>query len=272
MSDAQLDSALDLMRRLPPAQVEDNLSGLIDLVPGLTEELLAAVDQPLKIAHDPISKRDYLLCDYNRDGDSFRSPWSNKYDPPLDDGNVPSAELRKFEILANEVFDIYRDLYFEGGISSVYCWDLPEGFASCILIKKTQDHSKKGQPMKGSWDSIHVVEVKDLKTKARYKLTSTVMLSVETETNTTGQVNLAGSLTRQDDKEFPVNEANPHVANIGRMIEEMENKLRTTIELIYFGKTKDIVNTELRSALGTSMLSKQKELQKQIGSTLGSKN
>jgi capping protein beta len=72
MSDAQLDSALDLMRRLPPAQVEDNLSGLIDLVPGLTEELLAAVDQPLKIAHDPISKRDYLLCDYNRDGDSFR--------------------------------------------------------------------------------------------------------------------------------------------------------------------------------------------------------
>lgn len=69
-----------------------------------------------------------------------------------------------------------------------------------------------------------------------------------------------------------MNEANPHVANIGRMIEEMENKLRTTIELIYFGKTKDIVNTELRSALGTAMLSKQKELQKQIGSTLGSKN
>jgi capping protein beta len=136
--------------------------------------------------------------------------------------------------------------------------------------------------MKGSWDSIHVVEVKDQKTKARYKLTSTVMLSVETETNATGQVNLAGSLTRQvfflfltsvqDDKEFPVNEANPHVANIGRMIEEMENKLRTTIELIYFGKTKDIVNTELRSAMGTSMLSKQKELQKQIGSTLGTKN
>lgn len=51
--------------------------------------------------------------------------------------------------------------------------------------------------MKGSWDSIHVVEVKDQKTKARYKLTSTVMLSVETETNATGQVNLAGSLTRQ---------------------------------------------------------------------------
>jgi capping protein beta len=68
----KLDCALDLMRRLPPAQVEDNLVGLLDLVPDLTEQLLSAVDQPLKIAHDPISKRDYLLCDYNRDGDSFR--------------------------------------------------------------------------------------------------------------------------------------------------------------------------------------------------------
>ena len=34
--------------------------------------------------------RAYLLCDYNRDSDSHRSPWSNKYDPPIDDGFVPS--------------------------------------------------------------------------------------------------------------------------------------------------------------------------------------
>lgn len=68
----KLDCALDLMRRLPPAQIEDNLAGLIDLVPELTEELLSAVDQPLKIAYDSHSKRDYLLCDYNRDGDSYR--------------------------------------------------------------------------------------------------------------------------------------------------------------------------------------------------------
>ncbi len=128
--------------------------------------------------------------------------------------------------------------YFEGGVSSVYCWDLDDGFAACILIKKStfspiifflsiidiiciyqcaqlpcyrsltwlilfplhitaQDQSKKGQPMKGTWDSIHVVEVQDNKRNAHYKLTSTVMLSIETETNNTGQVSLAGSLTRQ---------------------------------------------------------------------------
>ena len=30
--------------------------------------------------------KDYLLCDYNRDGDSYRSPWTNEYDPPIEDG------------------------------------------------------------------------------------------------------------------------------------------------------------------------------------------
>jgi len=256
------------MRRMPPNQIEDNLAGLIDLVPDLTEQLLSAVDQPLKIAHDTISKRDYLLCDYNRDGDSYRSPWSNKYDPPLDDGATPSAELRKLEIQANEAFDVYRDLYFEGGVSSVYCWDLEDGFAACILIKKTQDQSKKGQPMKGTWDSIHVVEVGDHQKNAHYKLTSTVMLTIETETAVTGSVSLAGSLTRQEEKDFPVNDANPHISNIGRMVEEMENKLRTTLDQIYFGKTKDIVN-DLRSASGAATMNARKAMAAQIGSSLG---
>jgi len=267
----KLDCALDLMRRLPPAQIEDNLAGLIDLVPDLVEQLLSAVDQPLKIAHDPLSKRDYLLCDYNRDGDSYRSPWSNKYDPPIDDGAVPSPELRKLELSAKEVFDIYRDLYFEGGVSSVYCWDLDGGWAACILIKKTQDQSKKGQPMKGAWDSIHVVEVQDHRTKAHYKLTSTVMLNIETETNATGRVSLAGSLTRQAESDFPVNDASPHVSNIGKMVEDMENRLRTTLEQIYFGKTKDIVN-ELRNIMSTAVLNQRKDLQRQIGSSIGKGN
>lgn len=41
-------------------------------VPELCEELLSAVDQPLKVARDQETGRDYLLCDYNRDGDSYR--------------------------------------------------------------------------------------------------------------------------------------------------------------------------------------------------------
>ena len=71
-----------------------------------------------------------------------RSPWSNEYDPPLDDGAVPSSKMRKLEIQANEAFDTYRELYYEGGVSSVYLWeaDDPTGgnFAGVVVIKKSE--------------------------------------------------------------------------------------------------------------------------------------
>lgn len=126
----------------------------------------------------------------------FRSPWSNKYDPSLDDGNVPSERLRKLEVDANAAFDQYRDMYFEGGVSSVYLWDLDQGFAGVILIKKTGDGSKK---IKGCWDSIHVVEVQEKSggRNAHYKLTSTAMLWLQTDKPASGTMNLGGSLTRQ---------------------------------------------------------------------------
>ncbi|PKU29065.1 hypothetical protein llap_20631 [Limosa lapponica baueri] len=88
------------------------------MVPSLCEDLLSSVDQPLKIARDKVVGKDYLLCDYNRDGDSYRSPWSNKYDPPLEDGAMPSARLRKLEVEANNAFDQYRDLYVSSTLQS----------------------------------------------------------------------------------------------------------------------------------------------------------
>jgi hypothetical protein len=65
--------------------------------------------------------------------DICRSPWSNTYDPPLEDGSMPSERLRKLEIDANHAFDQYREMYFEGGVSSVYLWDLDHGFAGNVL-------------------------------------------------------------------------------------------------------------------------------------------
>uniref|UniRef100_A0A8C5L6E8 F-actin-capping protein subunit beta n=2 Tax=Boreoeutheria TaxID=1437010 RepID=A0A8C5L6E8_JACJA len=261
-SDQQLDCALDLMRRLPPQQIEKNLSDLIDLVPSLCEDLLSSVDQPLKIARDKVVGKDYLLCDYNRDGDSYRSPWSNKYDPPLEDGAMPSARLRKLEVEANNAFDQYRDLYFEGGVSSVYLWDLDHGFAGVILIKKAGDGSKK---IKGCWDSIHVVEVQEKSSgrTAHYKLTSTVMLWLQTNKSGSGTMNLGGSLTRQMEKDETVSDSSPHIANIGRLVEDMENKIRSTLNEIYFGKTKDIVNG-LRSVQTFADKSKQEALKNDL--------
>lgn len=262
MTDQQLDCALDLMRRLPPQQIEQNLSNLIDLVPDLCEDLLSSVDQPLKIASDKKVGKDYLLCDYNRDGDSYRSPWTNSYDPPLEDGAMPSERLRKLEVEANAAFDQYRDMYFEGGVSSVYLWDLDAGFAGVILIKKAGDGSKK---IKGCWDSIHVVEVQEKSSgrSAHYKLTSTSMLWLQTNKEGSGTMNLGGSLTRQVEQDAPVSEASPHIANIGRMVEDMENKIRNTLNEIYFGKTRDIVNG-LRSVQPLSDSRQQDALKKDL--------
>ena len=72
MSEEQLNSALNLMRRMPPSSVENSLAGLIELVPDLTDDLLNHVDQPLKVKKDNTKNQEFIMCDYNRDGDSFR--------------------------------------------------------------------------------------------------------------------------------------------------------------------------------------------------------
>jgi predicted PurR-regulated permease PerM len=41
------------MRRLPPNKIEQNLNGLLNLIPEETDELLQRIDQPLKEATDP---------------------------------------------------------------------------------------------------------------------------------------------------------------------------------------------------------------------------
>jgi F-actin-capping protein subunit beta len=78
------------------------------------------------------------------------------YEPPIENGLMPSEKLRQMEIDANTAFAQYREMYYEGGLSSVYFWDVDNGFAAVILIKKTGNGSNK---IKGCWDSIHVVEV-----------------------------------------------------------------------------------------------------------------
>ncbi|VTJ50726.1 Hypothetical predicted protein [Marmota monax] len=205
MSDQQLDCALDLMRRLPPQQIEKNLSDLIDLVPSLCEDLLSSVDQPLKIARDKVVGKDYLLCDYNRDGDSYRSPWSNKYDPPLEDGAMPSARLRKLEVEANNAFDQYRDLCSLDGIDLA----LPSQGFSAELKRRTEEKSQRRAGGCGRRSSQGMGE--------------------------------AAEVAPQD----------------------MENKIRSTLNEIYFGKTKDIVNG-LRSVQTFADKSKQEALKNDL--------
>ncbi|KAJ2612541.1 F-actin-capping protein subunit beta [Coemansia sp. RSA 1365] len=262
-NEQQMDCALDLMRRLPPQSVEENLVTLLEALPELTEDLLSAVDQPLKVRQDSAEGKEYLVCDYNRDGDSYRSPWSNAYDPPLADGSVPSDRLRKLEVAANEAFNTYKELYYEGGVSSVYLWDMDDSFAGVVLIKKVNDGTVRS---KGSWDSIHVIEVLEKGRQARYKLTSTVMLytvASGAKGDRQSEINLSGSLTRQDERDLPVGDAGAHVANIGHMVEDMEFKMRNALQEVYFGKTHDIVNG-LRSATDLNEAKNRERMQRDL--------
>ena len=116
-----------------------------------------------------------------------------------------------------------------------------DDFAGCFLIKKgVSGHEFVST---GAWDSIHVVEVAEASDgRATYKLTTTVMLSMDVHKPAVGDSNLSGSLTRMAEKACAVDEAHPHVANIGSMIEDMETDIRTYLDSLYIQKTREVVN------------------------------
>lgn len=59
----------------------------------------------IETEYDSAAGREFLKCEYNRDGDSYRSPWSNKYFPQgSEDAVYPSNDLLSLEQKANDVF------------------------------------------------------------------------------------------------------------------------------------------------------------------------
>ncbi|KQK21487.1 hypothetical protein BRADI_1g61050v3 [Brachypodium distachyon] len=173
-----MEAAMDLMRRMPPGSTEMALNALLSLLPDHSLDLLSQVDLPLQVCMDKENNKEYILCEYNRDADSYRSPWSNIYEPPLEDGTVPSDEMRNLEIEANEVFSVYRDQYYEGGVSSVYIWeDEDESFIACFLIKK-DGQGKRGHMQIGSWDAIHVIQVAQMKLSMKLSVVRPAFTSV----------------------------------------------------------------------------------------------
>ncbi|RLV89546.1 F-actin-capping protein subunit beta [Spathaspora sp. JA1] len=257
----KFDASLDLLRRLDPRSIQTNLNDICTLVGDdeLKQDLLSSVDTPLKSKQCQDTGKMYLCCDYNRDGDSYRSPWSNKYYPEIKGEELPpfpSDLLRQLEIKANDSFDVYRDLYYEGGgVSSVYLWDvaeeedagLDEGFAGVVLFKKETDDGT------GKWDSIHVFEViPQSKTSILYKLTTSVILDLQN--SQVSSLRLSGNLTRQLEtsqvielESGAVNVETFHLINLGTLIEKSEYNIRNLLQEVYFDKLKDIMLKDLRS-------------------------
>ena len=110
---------------------------------------------------------------------------------------------------------------------------------TCAAVNPTPKSS-------GSWDSIHVFDAQDRARTAHYKLTSTVILSLGTDSEALGGLDLSGNMVRQVEADMAVEDDTSHVANIGKMVEDMELKMRNLLQEVYFGKAKDVVG-DLRS-------------------------
>ena len=52
---------------------------------------------------------------------------------------------------------------------------------------------------------------------------------------------LSGNMTRQIEQDMPVEDDGSHISNIGRLVEDMELKMRNLLQEVYFGKAKDVV-------------------------------
>jgi capping protein beta len=144
-----------------------------------------------------------------------------------------------------------------------------------------------GNGVAGAWDSIHVFEATERASgssrsssaatgaSASYKLTSTVMLSLvrrdegddaadaKATSTRVGTVEIAGSLTRQSEADYALPDFVSHVANVGRMIEDMEAKMRNQLQEVYFGKTRDVVG-QLRSTQSLEKERRARDLQKEL--------
>src|SRR5690242_17357312 len=88
-------------------------------------------------------------------------------------------------------------------------------------------------PAQGTaWESIHVVQVDPDSTgkRATYKLNTTIMLSVQQTGASAGDTNLSGNVTSAMEQSHAFACADDHLANIGKMIEKMENDVRSNID------------------------------------------
>lgn len=221
----KVNASLNILQRTPVQDTEKNLNDLAKLLLGTdnskeaVEDLYQKVDRPLRPILDTNTNRYFLTSEHNRDGDWYRSPWSNEYFSlpqndtvasssssssclnPSDEGLFkPSGELRLLEEQANEVFESYCQMYYgrtnnEESISSVYLWNkgggIQEGgFAGCFLIQKqippNDDHDSAWKTstttcLNGYWNSIHVVDVNILSggERVKYELSTTVLLSMD---------------------------------------------------------------------------------------------
>ena len=159
-----IKECIQINQLMPIMDIDKNIDAISSVIydnDDLLNEFLQKVDNRTKVCTDD-PKGEFIMCEQNRDSDSYRSPLSNQYFPATEDGKLPSEPLRKLEELLNKMFKIYVRLYYSTStICSVYCWELGEtladGYGVAVLIKNSLTDQKKINT--GSWDSSNLITV-----------------------------------------------------------------------------------------------------------------
>jgi len=208
-SEKNIVECIKIMRKLPVTKMDDNIIAVSNLIyedDDLLNEFLQKVDNRIEISEEDGV---FIKCEHNRDGDSYRSHHSNKYCPSIEDGRLPSEALRKLEIKFNKMFSIYTKAYYSSStVCSCYLWDLgdsiEDGFAVSVLIKNLVNMEKSVE--NGVWESNNIVNVtftkEGDKLEVHYKLTTSIVLGMSFRNDTCGDVNLSGTVSRQENIHF----------------------------------------------------------------------
>ncbi|CAK9085393.1 F-actin-capping protein subunit beta, partial [Durusdinium trenchii] len=236
-------AALGLLQRLPPKDLDSDLDALIAIAPDLELGLAPYVTRPLKIKEDLKANRYFIASEYNYHAGSHRSPWTDRYIPSPPGGEAeeeklfrPPGRLGRLEQTFNEVFAAYATSYYEGSVSSVYLWDLEEGYAGAFLIRKELPKIF-GDGKNGVWDAVHLLEVRDAANShyVDFKLSSAVVLHTQVSQKEE-QTEISAHLTRQAESRLDRRKKSgedAQVIQIGTMIEDNENFLRQSLECIH---------------------------------------
>jgi capping protein beta len=210
----------------------------------------------------------FIESEFNKDDNSYRSPWSNQYFPPFNSDKTSikllPKELRELEERLNKLIKLYLKLYYsDDAISSAYISfqdeSISNGFNCCVLIKGRVLNSEYLKDT-SFLESTNIISVKFMRERA--KDTNVERIKVIYKTNTiflfklelkeldnccyNGTKNCECIKTTYADYYFDYDK---HLKHIGSSIEENEGILRTKIDEIYLDKN-DYICKEIRTEEG----------------------
>lgn len=251
-------SALNIVSRLPPAQIDEVVAGLsmkfLDtfthscssdaIAPQLRDFLMSRLDCRLHVLSDESTGKPFIASDFSRIGQSYRSPWSNVYLPnprEAEEMYFPPEELRRIEQAFNELLLSYCYLYYDNAVGSAYLSEAVENssvFYGVIQIKKESNDINTESLC---WESNHSFSVS---TKVEHEflqvdcaMASSVLVIFDFSDDQL-PCNLNGSTTRSSTRSFTLigKEVSLFeellVRNIGEMVEENESSIRGNMDKV----------------------------------------